>query len=365
MSPSEHIPDALPDVPVRRRKQSVWVRITLLSMAVTGLAGALLAVYFGLTTSDPTPTSIAYQPPTWPIEPPPRPLDPWPPLVEDNPAPVEVKPPENKPVANEPAPPAPSVEIKPAPTPPVEIKPPPPAPPPVEVKPEPAKPDRARELVAQAVRAYGGEEKLKKLQMRRQKMTGKMNNEGMEMTLTCDTLLDRSGKFRNSFQFRYMDMDLTVLQIFDGERGWVSIAGMTNEMKPEEVKNLKDGFVSNQVQLLHSLLTDPKYRLTYEGNGDVQGKPAEKVRVEADGESPTTLYFDKVSGYLAKAEGTSLEVFQGGNADGIYFSNVKDFDGLKMPAKMAVLKDGKALIELEITEMSFPTTIDPKQFMAP
>jgi hypothetical protein len=142
---------------------------------------------------------------------------------------------------------------------------------------------------------------------------------------------------------------------------------MTQEMTGEKLEYFLNQTYTLNVTSLLPLLTDKEFKLTTAGEKDVNGKKAAVVTVTRDKKPTVTLYFDKTSGLLVKSESKVKDEFQGWKevTDEVYYEDYKDVGGRKFFGKMKVVRDGKTMIESEISDQKTAEKLDAKLFEKP
>jgi hypothetical protein len=105
------------------------------------------------------------------------------------------------------------------------------------------------------------------------------------------------------------------------------------------------------IVFLLDLLQDPETRLAPAKPQYVHGQPAAGLNVERKGAPAFTVYFDKATALLAKAEepivtsgarqATVLE---------IYYSDYQEHDGVRLPVRTTVMRQQEMLIEASLLE---------------
>ena len=103
------------------------------------------------------------------------------------------------------------------------------------------------------------------------------------------------------------------------------------------------------------------------GEVKVGDKPALGVRVEVKGYRGVSLFFDKETHLLVKSETRGKDVINGGEefTTETLYSDYKKVDGVQLAYKVTINRDGKKLVESEITEHKAVEKIDASQFAKP
>jgi outer membrane lipoprotein-sorting protein len=180
------------------------------------------------------------------------------------------------------------------------------------------------------------------------KITGKMSAMGMEMPMVM--FMKHPNKIRITYSISGQEM----VSVFDGERGYM-INPMMGSSEPLELKGEQLKQVQNNNILKNELLTHYKNgNISLEGQEDVNGKPANKLKVIMDG-TPVTMYLDKQTSLLVK---TSVTVDQMGTSMAVdtYMTDYTENDGVIVPRKTTAIANGMeaAVILFEKVEVDIP-----------
>ena len=92
-----------------------------------------------------------------------------------------------------------------------------------------------------------------------------------------------------------------MVEVLDGDKGWVSRDGMTQNMDEELLAQVREQLYTDEVTRLMPL-DNKAFKLALLGEKKVAGRDAVGVRVEHKGRHPLSLYFDKANGLLLKSE---------------------------------------------------------------
>ena len=179
-------------------------------------------------------------------------------------------------------------------------------------------------------------------------ITGKMSAMGMEMPMVM--IMKNPDKIKVSYSFNGQDM----VSIFDGEKGYM-INPMMGSSEPVELTGDQLTQVQNNNIFRNELENYfNKGQLTLEGQEDVNGKPAYKLKANI-GTNPIFMFLDKDSYLLVK---TSTEVDQMGTVMNVdsYMTDYVEIDGVVMPKKTTAMANGMeaAVISFDKIEVNLP-----------
>jgi hypothetical protein len=226
--------------------------------------------------------------------------------------------------------------------------------------------EASKALIEKAVKAYGGAEKLEKVQALRAKVKGTLELAGMDIEFTSNGLTDMSGKHKSEVEVEVMGQKIAIVQVFDGQKGWVKLADSTSDLEGDQLKELRNETHSGRVNLLVPLLKDKAFSLTALGEIKVNGKPALGVKVSAKDYRDIQLYFDKETGLVVKSvrqvldTTTRQEVTQE-----TYLSAFKETAGIKHATRVVIHREGKKFLEAEVVEWKALDQSNASEFAKP
>lgn len=216
---------------------------------------------------------------------------------------------------------------------------------------------KMREIVAQAIKAHGGDN-LEKMKGSLTKTKGKI----LDLEYTTETALqlpDRSRTVAESKLGKFV-------QILNGDKGWVKLGDLSRECVKEELDEMREQLNAAQISHLF-VLSDREYKLSPLGEEKIDDRQAVGVRVEHKGFRDIHLYFDKESNLLLKVETRIKDPLRGGEevaAETVY-SDYKNVDGVMTAHRMTIKYDGKTYIEGEITDVKYAEKLDDSVFDKP
>jgi hypothetical protein len=225
--------------------------------------------------------------------------------------------------------------------------------------------DAARVILKKAIQAQGGEAKLAKLQTMRIKAEGATdlvpNQPNVPFTIEDTWQMPNQYKTESSFQL--MGKKFTQTQVIDGDKGWIIQAdGQVQDMPNDALAEMKEQKYAEDLDRLR-FLNEKGIELSVLDEIRVGGKTAVGVLVKSKGHRDVKLYFDKASGLLVKREQQVLDPSSGKEAKReVVFSDYQKKDGLKHYKKIVAFRDGKKVIEANVTEIQFFERLDPKVF---
>jgi len=229
-----------------------------------------------------------------------------------------------------------------------------------------AQDEECRAVVAKAMKASGGEDKLAALKAAEMKAKGKVHVMGMEIEFTADLYTQEPEKQKAVLNFTIMNMNITLTQVFDGKKGWQNVMGTTTELGADDLKEHRENMNAERVNGLVAL-KEKHYKLSTLGEVKVGDQLAVGLQVTREGFRDVNLYFDKKTHLLIKMETRALDPNskQEVNQEKLY-SEFKDFgNGLTLPAKMVINNDGKIFLDAVITDVRPVERHDDSVFAKP
>jgi len=186
------------------------------------------------------------------------------------------------------------------------------------------------------------------------KITAKTSMMGMDMPM--ELWMKNPDKIKSVTSFNGQE----IVQVFDGEKGYM-INPMAGSTQPVEMtsEQLKDVARNNIFQnYLVQYLKDGK--LTLEGEDNVNGKPAFKIKAVINGTNTATMFIDKSNYLLLK---TVADVNQGGMAMTVesFPSDYAETNGIFLPMKTTTLASGMEIVTT-FTKVEVDIPIDDNVF---
>ena len=181
------------------------------------------------------------------------------------------------------------------------------------------------------------------------KITGKMSAMGMEMPMVM--YMKNPNKIKVTYSFNGMDM----VSVFDGEKGY-TMNPMMGSAEPVELTGEQLKQVQNNNAFKNELITYHKEKkVTLEGTEDVNGSPANKLKITPETGNAIYMFIDKKTGLIVK---TSTVAEQMGNSMNIdsYMTDYVDTKGVIMPKKTTAMANGMeaGVITFDLIEVDIP-----------
>jgi hypothetical protein len=229
--------------------------------------------------------------------------------------------------------------------------------------------DDVKAIITKAIKAHGGEDALTKYQAGQTKAKGKLVLPQIGDTdFTQESAFMLPDKFKEMLDFEVMGKKINVVTIVNGDK--ITIETTVDGKKvPVEITDRVKEAVKEQAHMMKAarlvaLLKDKDFQLEQLGEVKVEGKPAVGVRVSSKGHKDLSLYFNKDTGLVAKAERRATDPMAGKEftEERIILEYEKNKDGIPLPKKVVVKHDGEKHIEVEVLESKWLEKLDDSEF---
>ena len=189
------------------------------------------------------------------------------------------------------------------------------------------------------------------------KTTGTFTTQGVDLALTSQIINGKA--IRNDVQA----MGQTVINSYKDGKEWKinPFAGITTvtDMTPEELIDFKSQ------SMIASQLMDYKLRghkVELQGQEDVEGIKTYKIKLTNKDDKKVTTYFISVTDNII-IKSVSTRQLQGQDIEiETFYSDIKDFNGLKFPMLRIQKMQGQVFQEIKIATIEFNVPIDEKIF---
>jgi hypothetical protein len=221
-------------------------------------------------------------------------------------------------------------------------------------------------LVDKAIKAMGGEAKLAKYKAMNTKGKGTILTPG-EVAFTEESWWQPPGQYRFEMELDLAGTKVRQVFVFDGEKGWIKLGDKTEEMSKDMHAAFTDYFRALRLGFNLTELKGDGVKLSPLGEIKIGDREALGVQVVRKGQRDVNLYFDKETGLPAKSEITAKEVFGGDQevAHEFFFSDFKEYEGIKVHTKVRWVKDGKKYLERELTDIKGEEKLEEGLFGKP
>jgi hypothetical protein len=223
---------------------------------------------------------------------------------------------------------------------------------------------RPEEIIDKAIRASGGEDRLKGL-------TG--------FTYKTRTVFEKgptwSYEYAADLPLRYRSEikagptgSIRSIVVINGDQGWLKMGADTTPYPPTFLDSMKKHTIRylgpRSILRLRDRLSNPRCQFSTVAECTIDGHPAVGLRMKLQDGPQETWYFDKETGLLLKEESVTKR-FEG--EDTVYATTCSDYkmiDGFQMACKVANYQDGKLTSTRELLDFKAGTP-DPEAFAKP
>jgi hypothetical protein len=221
-------------------------------------------------------------------------------------------------------------------------------------------------LIEKGVKSLGGEEKLAKMKGITVKAKGKFYGFGDGVDFTSTTYILGNDKIRTDIEGDMGGNKFNFTQIYNNGKGWMGMGGDAQEMPEDNVSEMKQSLYVNGLVRL-SPLSGKEYTLKSLGDSKIGDAEVHGIKVSSKDHKDVTLFLDKKTGLVLKAETAVKNVMGGGEEqkEARLYGDYKDHDGLKYPDKVTINRDDKKFVEQEATEVKFSEKLEDSLFAKP
>jgi hypothetical protein len=221
-----------------------------------------------------------------------------------------------------------------------------------------------KQIVAKAIRAMGGEEKLARYKSSTSKGRCKFYGMGRAIECTAEWWLQPPRQLKAVYHMDMAGKQMTRIEVIANDRGWFSMNGKTRPLPADQLAEIHEGMEAEKAANLLAL-EDPSYQMSALGESVVADRPAVGIKVTRPGHRDVLLYFDKDKGYLVKMQ-TRVKGMGGGEVDNeTFYADYHDYNGIQNANKVTTKRDGKLFLEAETTEFKPVEKLPESTFAQP
>jgi len=220
-------------------------------------------------------------------------------------------------------------------------------------------------VLEKAIKAVGGEEKLKKAEAISWKSKGTITFNGNEMDVKTTATARGLDHYRRESEIDANGEARKFTIVVAGDKGWRKFGDEPQALEEDGLANQKRTAYLEVLPVTLVALKGKDFKLEPAAEESVDGKPAVGVKVTGPDQKDFTLYFDKESGLPVKLV-AQVAGFQGGeHKQETTYKDYKDFDGIKKATKVESKRDGEDFAKSEITEFKVLDKVDAQAFSEP
>ena len=234
-------------------------------------------------------------------------------------------------------------------------------PPPAEPMPEASEGDmaKAKEIVAMAVEAHGGLEKLQAVKNIVVEGRTAANSPMGPMNLDVKIYQVYPDKLRQDIKMPQGEMSVA----FDGTSGFALTPMGPQPLPPEMTASLKDGIFREPIWLLANLIQD-NGSVQHAGTEEVMGKPTAILLVKQPSGEALRIFISEETHYIVKMEFRETEQGVALNKEAL-MDDYRDVDGVKIPYHVVQNVEGEQFTETRISSVTINAELDESLFQEP
>jgi hypothetical protein len=223
----------------------------------------------------------------------------------------------------------------------------------------------ASAVIDKAIKALGGEEKLKPLGICTWKAKGKINFQGNEGDVAVTVTTEGLDHSRQDIDLDFGGMMVKGVIVLNGDKAWRKFGDMLMELGKDEVATSKRGVYLQVVPMLMLPLKGKEFKTALAGEEKVGDKAAVVLKITPPQGEDFKLYLDKDSGLpiklVAKVKGFMGEDVTQETTYGDY----KEMAGIKKATKLETKRDGMKFQDFTVNELKALDKVDPATFAEP
>jgi hypothetical protein len=219
-------------------------------------------------------------------------------------------------------------------------------------------------LIEAALKAHGGEEKMARTASSVRKDTGLLSAYGKDVPLADELTLSLPDRSHMAVEVGTDARKARIIEVLNGDKGWRDNGATTTDLPKERVEELRENCFMLWVGTLVPLKKDSAFQFALLPEEKVNGQPAAGIKVSHKDHPDCKLYFDKKTGLLVKMTWHGKESGIEVDKD-YYYSEHKDFDGVKFPTRITEMLNGKKFVDLAVESYKFLPQVDDSLFAKP
>lgn len=227
----------------------------------------------------------------------------------------------------------------------------------------PAQTNDPKALLEKAIAAHGGADALDKFPAARVESKGKLFQGADEVPFKSRVVFQMPDRLCSTVEMAAGKFKHTVVNVIAGERVETSIGGVPQQVSPGQVEEMKTALAIETARRLSPLLKNPKVQLTAAPVQKLDGTELPGVKASQAGFKDLLLYFDPETSLLKMLVRKGHDPSGHSVAVQEIFSDYRDIEGVKHPAKTLVRHDGRRYLSTETTKYEPLQRADPKELL--
>ncbi len=219
--------------------------------------------------------------------------------------------------------------------------------------------------VDKAIRALGGEAKLKQFKAYSTKSKGNLHIGGAENPFTGTEIADGLERFHQVLDAEFNGDKMKITSVVNGEKGWAKVGEQGQELDADKLANAKRSSYLVAVSSNPLLLKSKGFKYEAAPDEKYEGKAAACLKGTGPDGKDFKLLFDQETGLPVAVIGKVASFTGEDVTQDTTFKDYKDFDGFKVATKIVVKHNGEKVADVEVVEFKHLDKVDPKAFASP
>jgi hypothetical protein len=226
--------------------------------------------------------------------------------------------------------------------------------------------EKAKAILARAIKALGGEENLEKITAYTVKSAGTIRFGGSSnYSFTSKATVQGLDKIRSDFEGHFDGKRLKGITVLAGDKGWHKFAGKDRNMDHDGVATEKRNVYLQVVPGTLVPLKGRGFKVCSGGQARLAGKPADILKVTGPDGKDFELFIDRKSGLPVKL----VAHFVGYKGEEFTiettYADYRRFGAIRKATRFVTTRAGEPYLEQEVTEFRLLAHVDPLTFAEP
>jgi hypothetical protein len=223
----------------------------------------------------------------------------------------------------------------------------------------------ATAVIDKAIKALGGDEKLKAIKAASWKGKGTLTFQGADSEISSTTTIEVPRQFRQDFETQVGGSMVTGSTVIGGDKGWRKLNDEVSAMDNDAIANERLNIYPQLLPPSILLLKSDRVKVATAPEENVDGKPAVGLKVTMPSGKDFTIHFDKESGLPVKYTALIIGVTNDEAKQETFLSKYKEIDGVQKATRVEVKRGGDKFLIYDVLEFRTLKEVDPKTFAEP
>jgi hypothetical protein len=222
-----------------------------------------------------------------------------------------------------------------------------------------------KDILAKAIKALGGADKLGQAKVETWKETGTFYGFGMKLPYVANWTFQAPDKYHFLMDIEFMGQKNKLVFVINGDKAWEKFGEMQRDVEGEKLADVRHQCYSLWVLSLLPL-QDKSFTLTSLGDTKLDGKDVVGFKVARKDHKDVSVFFDPKTGLPAGYATKSLdeETMKEVNQEAM-ISDYVEVGGRKYFTKLVIKREGKLTIEATLADQKSLDKVDSKFFDKP